>query len=97
MADGVDDNRVVDDFDLAGVDRKRLRRRPARRNQGCCFRVSVTSCARRQIVVDGDGELDAVVLRQRDRQVDVREEVLEDLDRAGRAAELPGQRRWPAC
>jgi hypothetical protein len=53
----------------------------------------------RQVVVDRDGDRDLVVLRERHRQVDVDEEVLEDPEAGGDAAELAllrgGQRLEP--
>ena len=56
-------------------------------NHGSGWRSSVTVCGVLEVVVDGDGEGHLVVLRQGDGQVDVHEEVLEDAQRRGDAAE----------
>ncbi len=84
----------VGDADLAGRDVDLLRGHVAvEREPRVLPELERHALRRGQVVVDRHRDRDRVALRDRDRQVEVDEEVLEDADRRGRRAERAARRR----
>ena len=60
---------------------------PASENQSAACELEIHVAARPGVIVDGHRDRHVIALRKGDRQIEVDEEVLEDLDAGGAAAQ----------